>query len=143
MLPWMLREFYCLSLPLIVLQSKSILVPGDSTSVLSLPFYCVLLLFPSSSSLLLLDNYRLAPEGVDLVLDCLCGDDSNKGYNLLKPMGRYVLYGRSCLVLPDSFSLPFSVSIVWKMMIMFFFRAGRFTRRNIDFMASLGIFSFL
>lgn len=36
---------------------------------------------------------RVAPEGVDLVLDCLCGDDSNKGYNLLKPMGRYVLFG--------------------------------------------------
>ena len=135
MLPWMLREFYCLSLPLIVLQSKSIIVLRDSTSILSLPFYCVLLLFPSSSSLLLLDNYRLAPEGVDLVLDCLCGDDSNKGYNLLKPMGRYVLYGRSCLVFPDSFSLPFSVIIVRKMMIMFFC-AGRFTRRNIDFAAS-------
>src|SRR5690242_11817124 len=37
---------------------------------------------------------RICPEGVDLVLDCLCGDDANKGYNLLKPMGRYVLYGK-------------------------------------------------
>ncbi|RWS13172.1 synaptic vesicle membrane protein VAT-1-like isoform X2, partial [Dinothrombium tinctorium] len=39
---------------------------------------------------------KLSPEGVDLVLDCLCGDDANKGYNLLKPLGRYVLYAQIC-----------------------------------------------
>lgn len=38
-------------------------------------------------------NSRLAPNGVDVVLDCLCGEDANKGYGLLKPMGRYILYG--------------------------------------------------
>lgn len=37
---------------------------------------------------------RIAPEGVDVVLDCLCGEDSNKGYQLVKPMGKYVLYGK-------------------------------------------------
>ena len=37
---------------------------------------------------------RIAPNGVDLVLDCMCGVDANIGYNLLKPMGRYVLYGK-------------------------------------------------
>ncbi|CAG2123123.1 unnamed protein product, partial [Medioppia subpectinata] len=36
---------------------------------------------------------KICPDGVDLVLDCICGGDANKGYNLLKPMGRYVLYG--------------------------------------------------
>ncbi|KAF8794940.1 Synaptic vesicle membrane protein VAT-1 like protein [Argiope bruennichi] len=36
---------------------------------------------------------KLAPSGVDIVLDCLCGEDSKKGYDLLKPMGRYILYG--------------------------------------------------
>jgi NADPH:quinone reductase-like Zn-dependent oxidoreductase len=41
---------------------------------------------------------KISPDGVDLVLDCLCGDDANKGYNLLKPMGRYILYGTSCVV---------------------------------------------
>lgn len=38
--------------------------------------------------------HRLFPDGVDLVLDCICGEDANKGYNLLKPLGRYVLYGK-------------------------------------------------
>ena len=38
---------------------------------------------------------RISPEGVDLVLDCLCGEDTNKGIGLLKPLGKYVLYGKS------------------------------------------------
>ncbi|XP_076357868.1 synaptic vesicle membrane protein VAT-1 homolog-like [Tachypleus tridentatus] len=41
---------------------------------------------------------KISPDGVDLVLDCLCGDDTNKGYSLLKPLGRYVLYGTSNVV---------------------------------------------
>ncbi|XP_013780175.2 synaptic vesicle membrane protein VAT-1 homolog-like isoform X2 [Limulus polyphemus] len=41
---------------------------------------------------------KLSQDGVDLVLDCLCGDDTNKGYSLLKPLGRYVLYGTSNVV---------------------------------------------
>uniref|UniRef100_T1IYY4 Enoyl reductase (ER) domain-containing protein n=1 Tax=Strigamia maritima TaxID=126957 RepID=T1IYY4_STRMM len=36
---------------------------------------------------------KISPDGVDLVLDCLCGEDCNRGYSLLKPMGKYVLYG--------------------------------------------------
>ena len=39
---------------------------------------------------------RISPEGIDLVLDCLCGEDTNRGINLLKPLGKYVLYGE-CL----------------------------------------------
>ncbi|GBP62546.1 Synaptic vesicle membrane protein VAT-1 homolog-like [Eumeta japonica] len=35
----------------------------------------------------------ISPDGVDIVLDCLCGEECNRGYSLLKPMGRYVLYG--------------------------------------------------
>ncbi len=34
---------------------------------------------------------------MDLVLDCLCGEDTNRGISLLKPLGRYVLYGEFCL----------------------------------------------
>lgn len=52
--------------------------------------YCSSLFSPSP---------RISPEGVDLVLDCLCGDDANKGYNLLKPMGRYVLYGEQIILI--------------------------------------------
>jgi len=52
------------------------------------------------------------PDGIDLVLDCLCGDDVNKGYNLLKPMGRYVLYGASKLTTGETKSL-FSLAKFW------------------------------
>lgn len=36
---------------------------------------------------------RINPDGVDIVLDCLCGEECNRGYSLLRPMGRYILYG--------------------------------------------------
>ncbi|XP_076325258.1 synaptic vesicle membrane protein VAT-1 homolog-like isoform X3 [Tachypleus tridentatus] len=44
------------------------------------------------------ETRKLCPKGVDVVLDCLYGDDSKKGYNLLKPLGRYILYGTSSFV---------------------------------------------
>lgn len=37
---------------------------------------------------------RISPEGVDIVLDCLCGENTGKGLSLLKPLGTYILYGR-------------------------------------------------
>ena len=37
---------------------------------------------------------RDSPDGIDLVLDSLCGEDTKKGITLLKPMGRYILYGK-------------------------------------------------
>ncbi|XP_054164421.1 synaptic vesicle membrane protein VAT-1 homolog-like isoform X2 [Oppia nitens] len=55
---------------------------------------------------------KVAPDGVDLVLDCLCGDDANKGYSLLKPMGRYILYGASKLTTGETKSL-FSLAKFW------------------------------
>lgn len=48
---------------------------------------------------------KVSPEGVDLVLDCLCGEEVNRGYSLLKPMGRYVLYGTSNVVTGETKSL--------------------------------------
>lgn len=33
--------------------------------------------------------------GVDIVMDPLGGSDTAKGYNLLKPMGKVVIYGKS------------------------------------------------
>ncbi|KOB69476.1 Vesicle amine transport protein [Operophtera brumata] len=38
---------------------------------------------------------KVSADGVDIVLDCLCGEECNRGYQLLKPMGRYILYGSS------------------------------------------------
>ncbi|XP_014664213.1 PREDICTED: LOW QUALITY PROTEIN: synaptic vesicle membrane protein VAT-1 homolog-like [Priapulus caudatus] len=55
---------------------------------------------------------KISPEGVDLVLDCLCGDDANKGYTLLKPMGKYILYGTSNIVTGETKSL-FSLAKSW------------------------------
>ena len=36
---------------------------------------------------------KVSPEGVDIVLDPLSGEDSGKGYQLLKPMGSIIHYG--------------------------------------------------
>lgn len=38
--------------------------------------------------------------GVDIVMDPLGGSDTCKGYNLLKPMGKLVIYGRYIRVFP-------------------------------------------
>ncbi|KAJ8303262.1 hypothetical protein KUTeg_019658 [Tegillarca granosa] len=55
---------------------------------------------------------KLSPEGVDIVLDCMCGDDTNKGIALLKPMGKYVLYGSSNIVTGETKSF-FSFAKSW------------------------------
>ncbi|XP_011313671.1 synaptic vesicle membrane protein VAT-1 homolog-like [Fopius arisanus] len=55
---------------------------------------------------------KISPEGVDIVLDCLYGEECNKGYSLLKPMGKYVLYGSSNLVTGETKSF-FSVAKSW------------------------------
>ena len=36
---------------------------------------------------------RISPLGVDLILDAECGSNFHDDYNLLKPMGKYILYG--------------------------------------------------
>lgn len=38
--------------------------------------------------------FVLYPEGVDIVLDPLGGADNTKGFGLLKPLGKLVLYGK-------------------------------------------------
>ncbi|XP_069675674.1 synaptic vesicle membrane protein VAT-1 homolog-like [Periplaneta americana] len=55
---------------------------------------------------------KLSPEGVDIVLDCLCGEECNRGYSLLKPMGKYILYGSSNVVTGETKSF-FSVARSW------------------------------
>ncbi|XP_072028837.1 synaptic vesicle membrane protein VAT-1 homolog [Amphiura filiformis] len=36
---------------------------------------------------------KISPNGVDIVLDPLCGADTKKGYDLLKPMGKLIIFG--------------------------------------------------
>ncbi|XP_052130117.1 synaptic vesicle membrane protein VAT-1 homolog-like [Frankliniella occidentalis] len=55
---------------------------------------------------------KLYPEGVDIVLDCLCGEECNRGYSLIKPMGKYVLYGSANVVTGETKSI-FSVAKSW------------------------------
>lgn len=55
---------------------------------------------------------KLSPEGVDIFLDCLCGEDANKGISLLKPMGKYILYGASSIVTGETKSF-FSFAKSW------------------------------
>lgn len=52
---------------------------------------------------------RISSDGVDIILDCLCGDDCNRGYGLLKPMGKYILFGSSNVVTGETKSF-FSVA---------------------------------
>lgn len=55
---------------------------------------------------------KVCTEGVDVVFDCLCGEECNKGYNLLKPMGKYILYGSSNVVTGETKSF-FSLARSW------------------------------
>ncbi|KAM3963204.1 synaptic vesicle membrane protein VAT-1 homolog-like isoform 2-T2 [Aphomia sociella] len=57
---------------------------------------------------------KVSAEGVDIVLDCLCGEECNRGYSLLKPMGRYVLYGSSNILTGDTRSLFSAVRSWWQ-----------------------------
>uniref|UniRef100_A0A8C9RL37 Vesicle amine transport 1 n=1 Tax=Scleropages formosus TaxID=113540 RepID=A0A8C9RL37_SCLFO len=41
---------------------------------------------------------KLSPKGVDIVLDPLGGSDTQKAFNLLKPMGRVITYGAANLL---------------------------------------------
>ncbi|KAF3686449.1 Synaptic vesicle membrane protein VAT-1 -like protein-like [Channa argus] len=38
---------------------------------------------------------KISPQGVDILLDCLSGENTGKGLNLLKPLGTYILYGEN------------------------------------------------
>lgn len=55
---------------------------------------------------------KTCPNGVDMVLDCLCGEDCNKSYSILKPMGKYILFGSGNIVTGETKSF-FSVAKSW------------------------------
>ncbi|KAM3876704.1 synaptic vesicle membrane protein VAT-1 homolog-like [Diretmus argenteus] len=55
---------------------------------------------------------KISPDGVDIVLDCLCGENTGKGLGLLKPLGTYILYGASNMVTGETKSF-FSFAKSW------------------------------
>ncbi|XP_020797368.1 synaptic vesicle membrane protein VAT-1 homolog-like [Boleophthalmus pectinirostris] len=54
----------------------------------------------------------ISPEGVDIVLDCLSGENTGKSLSLLKPLGTYILYGASNMVTGETKSF-FSFAKSW------------------------------
>ncbi|CAL9701900.1 unnamed protein product [Knipowitschia caucasica] len=54
----------------------------------------------------------ISPEGVDIVLDCLSGENTGKSLNILKPLGTYILYGASNMVTGETKSF-FSFAKSW------------------------------
>ncbi|XP_076470899.1 synaptic vesicle membrane protein VAT-1 homolog-like [Babylonia areolata] len=48
---------------------------------------------------------KVSAKGVDVVLDCLGGEDTNRGVALLKPLGKYILYGSANVVTGETKSL--------------------------------------
>ncbi|CAH8596099.1 unnamed protein product [Schistosoma bovis] len=44
---------------------------------------------------------KLYPNGIDAILDCISGPDTNKLYGILKPLGKHIIYGMSNLVTGD------------------------------------------
>uniref|UniRef100_A0A8C9MKR1 Vesicle amine transport 1 like n=1 Tax=Serinus canaria TaxID=9135 RepID=A0A8C9MKR1_SERCA len=56
--------------------------------------------------------FRISADGVDIVLDCLCGENTGKGLSLLKPLGTYILYGSSNMVTGETKSF-FSFAKSW------------------------------
>ncbi|CAL8353373.1 unnamed protein product [Merluccius merluccius] len=55
---------------------------------------------------------KISPEGIDIVLDCLSGENTGKGLGLLKPLGAYVLYGASNMVTGETKSF-FTIAKSW------------------------------
>ena len=68
----------------------------------------------------LLFCHRVSPDGVDIVLDCLCGEDTNKGINILKPLGRYVLFGEYHLLRHRCHFEPQNVNLNWQTCLYLF-----------------------
>ncbi|XP_074522136.1 synaptic vesicle membrane protein VAT-1 homolog-like [Halichoeres trimaculatus] len=55
---------------------------------------------------------KISPDGVDIVLDSLCGENTGKGLSLLRPLGTYILYGASNMVTGETKSF-FSFAKSW------------------------------
>ncbi|XP_038634889.1 synaptic vesicle membrane protein VAT-1 homolog [Scyliorhinus canicula] len=55
---------------------------------------------------------KISPNGIDIVLDPLGGGDTTKGFNLLKPMGKIVLYGAANLLTGPKRN-PLAIAKMW------------------------------
>ncbi|XP_067825028.1 synaptic vesicle membrane protein VAT-1 homolog [Heptranchias perlo] len=55
---------------------------------------------------------KISPTGVNIVLDPLGGTDTTKGFNLLKPMGKIVLFGAANLLTGPKRS-PLAMAKIW------------------------------
>ncbi|XP_072417654.1 synaptic vesicle membrane protein VAT-1 homolog [Chiloscyllium punctatum] len=55
---------------------------------------------------------KISPNGVDIVLDPLGGSDTTKGFNLLKPMGKIILYGAANLLTGPKRN-PLAIAKLW------------------------------
>ncbi|XP_029109919.1 synaptic vesicle membrane protein VAT-1 homolog [Scleropages formosus] len=55
---------------------------------------------------------KISPKGLDIVLDPLGGSDTNKGFNLLKPMGKLITYGAANVLTGPKKNL-FAVAKSW------------------------------
>ncbi|MPC30138.1 Synaptic vesicle membrane protein VAT-1 -like [Portunus trituberculatus] len=56
----------------------------------------------------------VCPDGVDVVLDSQGGEECNRGYTLLKPLGRYILFGSSSIVTGETKSILSVVKSWWQ-----------------------------
>lgn len=57
---------------------------------------------------------KVCPDGVDVVLDSQGGEECNRGYTLLKPLGRYILFGSSSIVTGETKSILSVVKSWWQ-----------------------------
>ncbi|XP_067869481.1 synaptic vesicle membrane protein VAT-1 homolog [Heterodontus francisci] len=55
---------------------------------------------------------KISPNGVNIVLDPLGGGDTTKGFNLLKPMGKIVLFGAANILTGPKRS-PLAMAKIW------------------------------
>ncbi|XP_016159835.1 PREDICTED: synaptic vesicle membrane protein VAT-1 homolog [Ficedula albicollis] len=56
---------------------------------------------------------KISPKGVDIVLDPLGGSDTSKAFNLLKPMGKIIIYGAANVITGHKKSLVAMAKTWW------------------------------
>ncbi|XP_038044973.1 synaptic vesicle membrane protein VAT-1 homolog [Patiria miniata] len=56
---------------------------------------------------------QISPSGVDIVLDPLAGADTKKGYSLLRPLGKIIVFGGANIIRGEMRSMKALVSTWW------------------------------
>ncbi|XP_068203950.1 synaptic vesicle membrane protein VAT-1 homolog-like [Palaemon carinicauda] len=57
---------------------------------------------------------KVCPDGVDVVFDCQGGEECSRGYALLRPLGRYILFGSSNIITGETKSILSVVKSWWQ-----------------------------